>query len=86
MIIHAEVQNPNNGQRYAHAAIMDKQDNVILEVSNECKDNPVSIPYEVWINAGKVKKVKQYDFYQIAALAGKHGGLLDFFHLPKKPL
>ena len=23
MIIHAEVQNPNNGQRYAHAAIME---------------------------------------------------------------
>ena len=64
-IIHALVERWGDGLRHPHAVIYNKKTGNIHEVSNSYKNNNSIMPFKLWILAGKISDIKQYDFMEL---------------------
>ena len=80
IIIHAEVKHKSEKVWHSHAAILDKDTNGIVEVSNAFRDKPRGIPFMDWVRMGSVKNIKQYTYCEYSALMLKHKEKGQVFH------
>tara|TARA_R110002167_G_scaffold356291_3_gene571003 strand:- start:2049 stop:2414 length:366 start_codon:yes stop_codon:yes gene_type:complete len=63
-IIHSIVQRPSDGLRHPHSVVYNKKKGMILEVSNDFKNNIIEMPFMCWIKLGKVSNIIQYTFLE----------------------
>ena len=63
-IIHSIVQRPSDGLRHPHSVVYNKKKGMILEVSNDFKNNIIEMPFMCWIKLGNVSNIIQYTFME----------------------
>ena len=65
---------------HAHAAMYNKKEKKIYEVSNNERIKHISLPFMEWVKEGNVTKIKQYTLEEVGDKMEEHGNLV-FFHL-----
>lgn len=79
-IIHALVERRHDKLRHPHAVVYNKKTQMVHEVSNRFKNNNVVMPFIVWMKAGNISHMKNWDITELNQ-ANLNTGQWEFHHL-----
>jgi|688.fasta_scaffold1081356_1 hypothetical protein len=83
-IIHSIVERKSDGLRHPHSVAYNTKTGNITDATNSRKDNPITLPFMVWIRLGNVGNIKQYTPSEFRTLLLKTKRW-DFYHLTDLP-